>query len=141
MAANCSYSIVSAIVSLVSVALGGFVGFVSAILISTRNDRLRAASQLRAAFAPQMAELRLAGADGPMIEKLLGDAFMHHAAAIEEYRPYVKANARESYDEAWRNYYEVGNSVRFHDYSVEGGRDIFYKRVGEILSYAKPPHQ
>src|SRR6476646_11109947 len=99
-----------ALVSLAGVVAGGFIGFYSARQISTLNARRQAGATLRATFAKEIALVRLAhGADHSIdVEAVLRAAFPQHAAAIEEYRFFVRPNDRAAYDKAWRDYYEVG---------------------------------
>jgi hypothetical protein len=69
-------------------------------------------------------------------EVVLREAFPRHAAAVEEYRFFVRPNDQAAYDKAWRDYYEVGGSVRFFDYSSKGSGgsfDQFEKRVQAIF--------
>jgi hypothetical protein len=69
---------------------------------------------MRAAFAPELASMRLSRADKKInVEQLLTSAFSKHATAIKEFNFYVPKKDRPSYYEAWRNYYQVGGAVRF----------------------------
>jgi hypothetical protein len=120
------------------VGTGGLVGFCSARYISTLNARRQAGAALRAAFAKEIASVRLAhGADKSIkIEQVLTEAFPRHAAAIEEYRFFVRPKDQAAYERAWREYYEVGGSVRFFDYYMTGASyEIFEKRVLAILQF------
>jgi hypothetical protein len=112
----------------------------SARRISVLSARRQAGAALRAAFAKEIAAVRLAhGADKSIkIEKVLTEAFPRHAAAIEEYRFFVKPENQAAYEKAWREYYEVGGSVRFFDYYMDGASyEVFEKRVSAILHFAE----
>jgi hypothetical protein len=141
MTANWLPVLAGAVGSFLSVVAGGLVGFLSARRISTLTARRQAGATLRAAFAKEIALVRLAhGADESIdSEDILREAFPRHAAAIEEYRFFVRPKDRTAYERAWRDYYEVGGSVRFFDYASKGSGgsfDQFEKRVQAILKFA-----
>jgi hypothetical protein len=127
-------------ITLAGVVAGGLVGFFSARKISDLNARRQAGAALRAAFAGEIAKVRLAHAADKSIkiEQVLLEAFPRHAAAIEEYRFFVNPKDEAAYERAWREYYEVGGSVRFFDYYMNGASyDLFAKRVYAILQFTK----
>jgi hypothetical protein len=68
--------------------------------LGTLNSRRQAGAALRSAFAAEIAKVRLAqGHDKKIdIEEVLTDAFLKHAAAIEEFRFFVKPQDRAAYE-------------------------------------------
>jgi len=71
-------------------------------------------------------------------DALLRVAFPRHAQAVEEYRFYIKPRDRKAYETAWREYYEVGGSVRFFDYIMgDNPYESFESRVKAILRFAE----
>ena len=109
MTVGCSANALSLITPLVGVALGGAIGFLSARRISERTVRMAAAARLRAAFAPALAQIemhRLHGSthDQPDVDGFFKTALLEHAAAIEEFRPFVSAAKQSSFDKSWNRY-------------------------------------
>ena len=126
--------------TLAGTVVGGLIGFLSGYVLSRLNARREAGAELRAAFAGEIAKVRLAhGADNSIdINNVLTEAFPRHAAAIEAYRFFVKPKDQAAYDKAWRDYYEVGGSVRFFDYYMDGASfETFEKRVRAIFQFTK----
>lgn len=118
MAVECAFNVWNAIVSLVGVALGGVVGFASARHISSRNAKATASAKLRSVFAPWLAKLDIALVDSVVAVTLDDDirsAIPEHAAAVEEFRPFVHFCKRDAYRTKWNDYYRYASSVYFHD--------------------------
>jgi hypothetical protein len=127
-------------INLAGIAIGGLIGFLSANRVSRLNARRQAAATLRAAFAPEIAQVRLAhSADKSIkIENVLKEAFPRHAAAIEAFRFYVKARDRAAFENAWREYYKVGGSIRFFNYYMDDAKfETFENKVNAFLRFAK----
>ena len=65
-----------------------------------------ARAKFRAAFAPAIAQIYLARHHGthdtPIVGNILKETLVAHAAAIEEFRPFVSDSA--AYQEAWEKY-------------------------------------
>ena len=132
--------VANAVVSLTGITVAGFVGFLSARQISDLNARRQAGAALRAAFAKEIASVRLAlqGDKTVKVEAVLKEAFPRHAAAIEEHRFFVKPRDQAAYEAAWREYHEVGGGVRFFDYYMNGGNfPLFEKRLHAIFEFAE----
>ena len=134
--------VITGLFTISGVFLGGLLGFTTAYWVGRINAKREAGNKLRAAFAPEIANMRLSASDKSIkIEQLLTSAFPKHATAVEEFSFYVSQKDRSSYYEAWRNYYEVGGSIRFFDYYMNGndkGRELFEQRVNAILKFSKP---
>jgi hypothetical protein len=109
VAVECSFSVLASSMSLLGVVVGGAIGFFSARTISNRNAKAGAAARLRAAFAQGLAQIeldRLHGSthDQPDVKAFFKAALLAHAAAIEEFRPFVSGAKRQSYQQAWDRY-------------------------------------
>jgi hypothetical protein len=134
--------VITGLFTISGVVLGGLLGFATAYGVGRINAKREAGNKLRAAFAPELASMRLSASDKKInVEQLLTSAFSKHATAVEEFGFYVPKKDRPSYYEAWRKYYEVGGSVRFFDYYMNGngkGREVFEQRVNAILEFSKP---
>lgn len=129
-----------AAITLINVALGGLVGYFSAARISRLNGRRAGGVRLRATFAPELASMRLARTDKDLggVEGLLREAFPRHAAAIEEYRFFVRPKDQAAYQQAWEEYYSIGGSVSFVDYYMgEKPNELFEQRVQAILRFTQ----
>lgn len=80
----------------------------NAINIMREEEHNRAAAKLRAAFAPAQARISLIDPDrGHPVCNILRELIPSHAAAIEEFRPFVPESDRIKYQEAWEDYYET----------------------------------
>lgn len=131
--------LITGILTISGVVIGGFIGFISAYRIGKINYKREAGSKLRTAFAPELASVKLSANNANMnIEELLSSAFAKHATAVEEFSFHVKKRDLSSYYEAWHNYYEVGGSIRFFNYYIgENCRQLFEQRVNAILEFSK----
>ena len=106
---NCSLNVAASIIQLCGIAVAGLIGYLSARAVSRRNEKVIATAKLRAAFAPALAEIEIdrhfkGTHDRPDVEAALKTAFPAHAAAVEEFRPYVLAVKQQSYQLAWERY-------------------------------------
>lgn len=71
------------------------------------------------------------------VEYMLQQAFPKHYAAVREFSFHLSGRERESFEAAWKRYYEVGGSARFFDhYMSDNGRQEFQRRVDELLRFA-----
>ena len=106
-----------------------------------------ARAKLRAAFAPEIGELRVMGDywhDKPrpstteknIVVNILYKAYPRHAAAIEEFRAYVSSADIAAYQDAWENYYKNG----FEDYDGYDSHSkpftLFDERINAIFRFA-----
>ena len=86
--------------------IGGLIGYFSAILVSKRNARVAAVAKFRAAFAPAVARIGFAGDDDASdLKAFFKSEILVHAAAIEEFRPFVSEST--SYSKTYSEYCEV----------------------------------
>jgi hypothetical protein len=94
------------LITSINVGLGGLIGYLSSARIARLNARLAAGAKLRCAFAPELASMRLARTDEfGVVDRLLSDAFPRHAAAVEEYRFFVRRQDQAAYQQAGEEYY------------------------------------
>jgi hypothetical protein len=137
--ADCSLSTYLPVASaLLGAITGGGIGFLTARFTTNRNARAAAAGKLRAAFVPELVAMRFdRGKEKFDADQLLREAFPRHAEAVEEFRFFVRPRDKDSYEQAWRKYYEVGGSVRFFDYMMgDDPLGCFETRVAAILRFA-----
>lgn len=117
--------------------LGALIGLIGADKLANRNAKRDAGRRLREAFAPELAAL------DPKVEKkdidietLLQTAFPKHHIAVIEFRSYLRGEKLNRFERAWKEYYEVGGSVRFFDYYMgEKPHECFQTRVNNILKF------
>jgi hypothetical protein len=104
-----------------------------------------AGEKLRAAFTPEIAKYYLLFREGEFkrrgaIGDLLKDALPKHAAAIEEYRPFVPRESQRAYQEAWENYHTPSKNIEidmaFLPY--EDDPEFFEENIEAILKFAEP---
>ena len=141
MAIECGPTV---LVTLVSVGVGGLIAHLSSSGIARLNARLAAGAKLRTAFAPELAELRLGRIykDFTDVERLLNEAFPGHAAAIEEYRFFVRPKDRAAYQQAWEEYFKQGESKFLLQYALGENAEephelsaLFEQRVQAIFRF------
>jgi hypothetical protein len=87
--------------------------------LAYRNSRLSrraaAADRFNAAFSPALAFLDKARRHGsyhdrPDASAFLREAFVSHAAAIEEFRPFVSLMRRKAYEKVWKEYCDIAHA-------------------------------
>ena len=109
------------------------------------NARRAAGEKLRGAFAPEIGkyyllfrneEFKSSGAAAD----LLKSALPKHAAAIEEFRPFVPIKNQRAYQEAWENYHTpVPNTDPMMDFwAYEYAPEIFEENIEAILKFTEP---
>ena len=147
---ECASPLASAAVSLAGVAVGGLVGFLSARRISVRNVRAVAAAKFRATFAPALATFTAsamrstAEPNRPDISSYLGEHFIEHASAVEEFRPFVHKKERTAYQRAWDQYLELepvrwGGSAEYmaKGLSPEAPSKLVQARIEAVLRFGE----
>lgn len=139
----------TALIGVIAALLGGWVG--AAISRKSANDIIRkqefnkAASSIRAAFAPALSFIYLAKNHGstheaPDVDKFLRDNLMTQASVVEEFRYFVPNNNRITYQKAWEDYrHEVWN-YGFDASSITPNIDahnVYTEKINNILKYAE----
>jgi hypothetical protein len=129
----------SAAWGLIGTVIGALIGYFSAKRLTTLRTKIDAGGKLRAAFAPEIAQMRLFASGQKIdVQQLLTSAFPRHATAIEEFSAYLCKGQKKKYYEAWRNYYEVAGSVRFFDYCMgDEPHKLFFERIHVILEFTE----
>ena len=116
-------------------ALGAFFAYQSGIKLIQKNHIKEAGAKLRAAFAPELAKIRLdsSGKESFDIKDMFTSALPRHAAAIEEFSFYIPDKDKDKYYKAWENYsatyiaYVLG-PTQYKD---------FFDRVHAILQFTE----
>jgi len=147
MEVECAFNIGNTIVSLAGVALGGIVGYLSARRVSDINSRATAAAKFRGAFSHAQAWLSIAlghedGFTKPNVSNFLREDFIRHAAAIEEFRPFVRAKDCEAYQQAWKEYCDLeptlwDGGILMPPHEDQEAEVIFEQKIHVILQFAK----
>jgi len=134
MSAECIFNLGTAIVSFAGVTLGGVVGFFSARNISDRNVYATACAKLHSAFAPALAIIYIARHHGthdrPPVDATIKNFLLNHAAAVEEFRPFVSEHDRPAYQTAWEKYRQIAAQCEFSTAGEEWGLKL---KEGELL--------
>jgi hypothetical protein len=125
--------------TVVGAVLGSFITYRFALHLSSVNARRDAGRRLREAFAPELASLHpITGAKNIDMERFLQESWPKHHAAVSEVAFHLPQEQRAAFDKAWREYYEVGGSVRFFDYYIgDNPRQKFQERINAILKYTQ----
>lgn len=131
--------------------LGAFVGVLFtywfALLINKAQNRSIAAANLRAAFIPAIAQMKIEQKHGRTseVDRILNEQFIPMSVAIETYRPFVHCKSKDSYQKAWEKYSPFVGIAQFGQYSMrENGEDAnaafirFFNNINAILSHANP---
>ena len=80
----------------------------------------------------------VAGSKEVAVETLLQASWPKHHAAVSEFAFQLPQEQRLAFEKAWREYYEVGGSIRFFDYYMgEKPRERFQERVNAILRFTQ----
>jgi hypothetical protein len=147
MAVECVFNLGNAIVSFAGVALGGLVGYCSARRVSDRNSMAVAVAKFRAAFSHTQAQLAIAIRHNddftkPNVSNVLKDDFIRHAAAIEEFRPFVTCKNREAYQQAWQEYCELeptiwDGGILKPPHEDQAAEVVFEQKIHNILLFSK----
>ncbi len=144
------------IIAISCTALGGCLGYFIRLFIENRlavgrikeNIRItefnKAASELRAAFAPAMVQFPLLS-DVNQIDTMLKAELIPQGIAIEKFRPFVPPEEQEAYQEAWEIYHqshkrEGTTSVYFLHYAMGDEHErftLFKSRINAIIKYAE----
>jgi hypothetical protein len=142
-------NLLHSLLPLAGTALGGAIGYWSAIGVAKRNAHRAAGYDLRAAFATELAKVRntphhtwtslerIVGDPKDDLNEILRAAFERHATAIEKYRFFVPAAKRSAYQAAWQEYYMEEGKMGFQCY-VHGksGQDDFIRIVEAIFCFS-----
>jgi len=135
-----SSEIVNGIFGLVGVALGGGIGYASALLANRTFAVSEASNNLRAAFAPQLSTIRFdqskSAAD---IQRLLESDIDTITIEMEKFRFFVSPKDLPAYDEACKKYQSVAR-IREMNYSTLGGKEpfkVFQDKVNGVLRFTK----
>jgi hypothetical protein len=123
----------------------------SAIETRERGDLAhfrQAAGKFRAVFAIGIANYNLSNIKSKGHDwncKWQDNYFPGQAAAIEEFRPFIKPERLSDYQKAWEEYHHphgLNDPRRFDDYFIGEEtkcREEFLRRISAILEFAKNP--
>lgn len=136
----CSDVVVTGLLSLVGVAIGGGIGYASALLTNRTFAVREAANNLRAAFAPQLSAVRLDQDISDVdLQRLLESSINSLTIEMEKFRFYVSSENLSAYDEACKEYQSIAR-IRAMNYKAYGGKKpfkVFEVIVNDILRFAK----
>jgi hypothetical protein len=104
MQVECARNILSIVVQLSGVAVGGIIGFLSARRISDRNARLVARAKFLAAFAPVKVVVTKAVRSGKTDASYLESSLAEFAVVVEKFKYFVRERKRDAYQKAWDAY-------------------------------------
>jgi hypothetical protein len=131
-------AVISSGFSLLGVLFGSVLTYWCAVKLAKRNGRRDAGRRLREAFMPELAALDPVTGSKTDVESVLRDAWPRHHAAVSELMFHLSPSKRVALEAAWRQYYEVGGSIRFFDYHFGNSpQDKFKERVGAILKFTE----
>lgn len=151
MPETCIFNLSQFAGTIVSACVGGGIGYWSAIRVSKLNARATAVAKFRSSFAPALAKLFRSKRIGEHDLREFFDAvFLDHAAAVEEFRPFVSDGT--AYQEAWEDYQKTiyandalgdaklrwmsGMMVNEHGDEPLAFLDVIDQRIKTILSHA-----
>jgi len=100
--------------TMVGAVIGAIIAYWLTKKLEVFKEHRAACAKLRAAFAPALGQIYLAQShadhDRPSVEDFIRTSLLPHAAAIEEFRPFVTSRDHAGYQEAWENYLEFANN-------------------------------
>lgn len=128
--------------------VGALIGAVVAYWLTAKlevfKERRAACASLRAAFAPAIAQIYLARHHGthdtPIVGKILKDLLVSHAAAVEEFRPFVSDGT--AYQDAWEEYRKAVRQDNYDIDTAEWGTDAHLwstveAKIHAVIAFAK----
>jgi len=105
--------------------------------LSNREARRLAAARFRAAFAPTQAFIYIAQKHGthdrPDVDAHVKGSLLNQGAAIEEFRPFVKAADPVGYQQAWEKYRDAAASDIWARTAREWGSELKRDQLLEDL--------
>lgn len=135
-----SSEIVNVIFSLIGVAIGGGIGYASALLTNRTFAVREAANNLRAAFATQLSAVHInQDISAVDLQRLLEPSINSLTVEMEKFRFYVSSENLSAYDEACEKYQNISR-IRAMNYESFGGKKpfkIFEVKVNDILRFTK----
>jgi len=129
--------------TIVGVLIGALVTYLFSVKLANNNSKREAGRRLREAFVEELALLHPEHKQKDLdVEHILQEAFPKHSRAVTEYSYYLHNQDKQSFEEAWKKYYQVGGSVRFFDYymsndKITNPKECFVQRVNAILEFTK----
>jgi hypothetical protein len=134
------------IATLFAAAFGGWL----LVRVHRRNAQRTAAVKFRGAFAVALATIEAAvrhdsmDPHRPKVSELLRDSFVNHAAAVEEYKPFVPTKRRLAYQRTWQQYKELaydaaGVSAEFlaEHRDEDAPLTVIKNRIHAVLTFAE----
>jgi hypothetical protein len=135
------FALIAGAFTLLGALIGAVLAYRFGIQLAAHNARRAAGTQLRAAFAPELAALRAARVDKSLpIDEILVEALLKHAAAVEEYRFFVSKKTHLTYQAAWQQYQDANKGGVFVE-SFVGESDphgVIERKIQDVLRFAKP---
>jgi hypothetical protein len=133
--------------TILTTGLAGFVGYISARRVSDLNTKNIECAKLRKSFARTLAKIYLTKKHGstkdvPDLDRYFKKALINHAAAIEEFRPFVPKEERDKYQDAWEKYryyvWDFGFNSNVLTEDIENPYATYGKLIHDILQFAEP---
>jgi len=132
--------------------VGAWITYRFSLGLIFKQNSINAAAKFRSFFAPTLAMIYLARHHGthdrPDDDKFIKDNLILHAAAVEEFRPFVPAGKRSEYQQAWEEYRQAAREDIYMRAAAEWAtaekenREIAYgeiieQRIHNILEFAE----
>lgn len=112
--------------------------------LADREARRLACAKFRAALAPTMAFLYIAHKHGthdrPDVDVHVKETLGRVGAAVEEFRPFVRAAGAESFQQAWEQYRATANADSFARAGEEWGSEMREEQLLEDRILALSRH-
>jgi hypothetical protein len=126
--------------TLLGVLIGALLSYRFGIRLAAHNARRAAGAHLRAAFAPELTALRVARMDkNSPIDEILVEALPKHAAAVEEYRFFVREKAHLTYQAAWQQYQDANKGGVFvASFEESDPHGVIERKIQDVLRFAEP---
>jgi hypothetical protein len=124
--------------------IGALLSYWPSRWLMDRHNLILAKSKLRASFAQAQARIKLTNPDeGHIICNFIKEYIPGHAAAIEEFRPFVSESDRDKYQKAWDDYCKTATQHHAKTYGEAAGPTeirvdkLFREKIHAILAFAK----
>jgi hypothetical protein len=125
--------VITIVTTIFTAGVGGIIGYLSARRISTLNARKSACINLRKAFAPALAKMKIGwDARSGHANTFLKEEVFTQAIAVEEFRVFVPKRKRGKYQKTWDDYQQAISNMSPEVFQSS----IYYDLIHEILQFA-----
>lgn len=147
-------NIITGIFTLLGIAIGGSLGYATAIRVADRKESQKAALEFHDAFIDALMSLdqryHCRETTETNVYKIIYRTFPQQMKAMLRFRLYLKLDAREAFDKAWREYcrYDAESTPEYpfleqyfeKTWKGQPTKELALKRIEKLLSFVQLVH-